>query len=124
MTQADLDSFRQALLSLRNRLKGDVSHLTGEALRHAGGEASGNLSNTPIHMADLGTDNFEQEFTLSLLENEERALDEITDALDRLQRGTFGQCEECHREVPKARLQALPYARHCVDCARKLQQSA
>jgi RNA polymerase-binding protein DksA len=124
MTQAELDNFRQVLLDLRNRLKGDVSHLTGEALRHAGGEASGNLSNTPIHMADLGTDNFEQEFTLSLLENEERALDEIADALDRVQHGTFGQCEECHKEIPRARLHALPYARHCVDCARKLEQGA
>ena len=124
MTQADLDSYRQQLLDLRSRLRGDVSHLTSEALRKTGGEASGSLSNTPIHMADLGTDNFEQEFTLGLIQNEEQALDEIGVALDRLYQGTFGRCEECHKDIPKARLQALPYTRHCVDCARKLQQSA
>ena len=67
MTKAILDAFRQQLLDLRNRLKGDVTNLADEALRKAGGEASGSLSNMPIHMADLGTDNFEQEFTLSLL---------------------------------------------------------
>jgi RNA polymerase-binding transcription factor DksA len=124
MTKADLDSYRELLVSLRSRLNGDVTHLTDEALRSTGGEASGSLSNAPLHMADLGTDNFEQEFTLSLLQNQEQALDEIRDALGRMERGTFGQCEECHQLIPKPRLQALPYTRHCVECARKLQQSS
>ncbi len=123
MTKADLDSYRELLVSLRSRLNGDVTHLADEALRSTGGEASGSLSNAPLHMADLGTDNFEQEFTLSLLQNQEQALDEIRDALGRIDAGTFGLCEECHQPIPKARLQALPYTRHCVECARKLQQS-
>jgi RNA polymerase-binding transcription factor DksA len=124
MTQADLDGFRQQLLDLRHRLRGDVSHLTNEALRETGGEASGSLSNTPIHMADLGTDNFEQEFTLGLIQNEEQALDEIGAALDRVDQGAFGRCEECQKEIPRARLSALPYTRYCVDCARKIEQGA
>src|SRR6266849_263866 len=124
MTKTQLKAYRQQLQTLRSRLKGDLSHLADEALRKAGGEASGSLSNTPIHMADLGTDNFEQEFTLGLIQNEEQALDEIGAALDRLNQGTFGRCEECHKEIPKTRLNALPYTRHCVECARKLQQSA
>ncbi len=124
MSKAELESYRQTLLTLRNRLTGDVSHLADEALRAHGGEASGSLSNAPLHMADLGTDNFEQEFTLSLLQNQEQALEEITAALDRLNRGTYGKCEECQGTIPKARLQALPYTRHCVACARKLQQSS
>ncbi len=124
MTKADLDSYRELLVSLRSRLNGDVTHLADEALRSTGGEASGSLSNAPLHMADLGTDNFEQEFTLNLLQNQEQALDEIREALARIDRGTFGQCEECHQPIPKARLQALPYTRHCVECARKLQQSS
>ncbi|HEX5270726.1 MAG TPA: TraR/DksA family transcriptional regulator [Gemmataceae bacterium] len=124
MTQADLDGFRQQLLDLRNRLRGDVSHLTHEALRETGGEASGSLSNTPIHMADLGTDNFEQEFTLGLIQNEEQALEEIGAALDRVEQKTFGRCEDCQKEIPRARLQALPYARYCVECARKAEQGA
>ena len=124
MTQAELNGFRQQLLDLRNRLRGDVSHLTSEALRKTGGEASGSLSNTPIHMADLGTDNFEQEFTLGLIKNEEQALDEIGAALERLEQRTFGRCEECQKEIPRARLQAIPYTRYCVECARKLEQGA
>jgi RNA polymerase-binding transcription factor DksA len=124
MTKAELDTYRETLLALRRRLNGDVSHLADEALRAMGGEASGSLSNAPLHMADLGTDNFEQEFTLSLLQNQEQALEEITEALERIRHGTFGLCEECKGPIPKARLQALPYTRHCVACARKLQQSS
>jgi DnaK suppressor protein len=124
MTKPDLETYRQVLQSLRQRLTGDVSHLANEALRATGGEASGSLSNAPLHMADLGTDNFEQEFTLTLMQNQEQALTEIADALERINQGTFGRCEECHGAIPKARLQALPYTRHCVACARKLQQSS
>src|SRR5437867_12803961 len=124
MTKTDLETFRQSLLNLRARLTGNLSHLAEEALRTTGGENSGGLSNMPIHMADLGTDNFEQEFTLSLLQNEEQALDEINAALDRIRKGAFGRCEECEKEIPRERLRALPYARHCVACARKLEQGS
>jgi RNA polymerase-binding protein DksA len=124
MTKAQLEAFRQLLQDLRHRLKGDVSHLANEALRKAGGEASGSLSNTPIHMADLGSDNFEQEFTLSLLENEEQRLQEIGAALERISQGKFGVCEGCDKPIPKARLDAIPFTRFCVECARKQQQSA
>jgi len=124
MTKNQLEKYREALLALRSRLKGDVSHLTSEALRKDSGGAGGNLSNTPIHMADLGSDAFEQEFTLSLLENEEQTLEQIAAALKRIDQGSFGRCEECTGPIPTARLQALPFTRHCVECARKLQQSA
>ena len=121
MTKPELESFRQALLNLRSRLNGDVSHLADEALRAMGGEASGSLSNAPLHMADLGTDNYEQEFTLGLLQNQEQALEEIAAALGRIEQGTFGQCEGCGQAIPKGRLHALPYARYCVGCARGSQ---
>src|SRR5712692_5331791 len=122
MTKTELEAYRESLLALRNRHNGDVSHLTDEALRRTGGGAAGNLSNMPIHMADLGTDNFEQEFTLSLLQNEEHALEEIDAAIGRVDKGSFGRCEECDKEIPRDRLKALPYARHCLACARKLEQ--
>jgi DnaK suppressor protein len=119
MTKAELKSYEQQLLELRDRLNGDVSHLADEALRKSGREAGGNLSSMPIHMADLGTDAFEQENTLNLLQNEEKELAEIAAALERVDQGTFGRCEECGGEIPAPRLKALPHARFCVDCARK-----
>jgi DnaK suppressor protein len=124
MTKAELEGYRESLLALRNRHNGDVSHLTDEALRRTEGGGGGNLSNMPIHMADLGTDNFEQEFTLSLLQNEEQLLDEIGAALDRVNQGTYGKCEECQQEIPRIRLQAVPYTRYCVECARKQENNS
>src|SRR5262245_43228021 len=124
MTRTEIESHRQHLLALRDRLGGDVSHLADEALKASGGEASGNLSNMPIHMADLGTDNFERENTLHLLANEEQLLKEIDAALLRIEQGTYGRCEECGGAIaPKARLKELPYTRYCVACARKLDGS-
>jgi RNA polymerase-binding transcription factor DksA len=118
MSPAELASYRRQLLALRGRLAGDVSSLVAEAL-DSEEEAGGNLSHVPIHMADLGT--YEREFTLGLLENEGQTLDEIAAALGRMEQGTFGRCEGCREAIPRDRLHALPYARYCVECARRSQ---
>ena len=124
MNKTELDGYRKQLTDLQSRLDGDISHLAEEALRKNQREASGNLSSMPIHMADIGSDNFEQEFTLSLLQNEESVLKEIALALDRIDKGKFGDCEECGNPIPKPRLATLPYTRYCVDCARKLEKKS
>jgi len=123
MTKAELDSFRQILQSLRSRLTGDVSHLADEALRAMGGEASGSLSNAPLHMADLGTDNYEQEFTLSLLQNQEQALQEITLALDRIERGTYGICELTGEPIETERLEVIPWTRYSFTGQHELEKA-
>lgn len=119
MTKSEMETYRGHLLALRDRVDGDMSQLAGEALRHAEGDAGGNLSSVPIHMADLGTDAFEQEFTLGLLQNERDVAGRIDAALERIAKGTFGRCEECGEAIPRQRLNALPYTPHCVSCARK-----
>ncbi len=121
MTPVELEGYRQQLLRLGERLKGDVSRLGSEALRHTGGPASGNLSNTPVHLADLGSDTFEQEVSLSLLENQDQQLEEVADALRRIDEGRFGICESCHQEIDHERLQAIPSANFCIDCAREAE---
>lgn len=121
MNKTEVENYRRQLMALAQRLKGDMTDLSGEALRQVGGEASGNLSNAPVHPADLGSDTFEQEVSMSLLQNEERTLEEIAAALGRMDQGTFGRCEECQKPIPKERLQAVPYARYCVECAKRLE---
>lgn len=123
MTKTRLEQYRQILLALARRLSGDVRSVADEAMRTAGGEASGNLSNAPIHLADLGTDNFEQEVSLSLLENEDRILEQIAAAVRRIDAGTFGRCIECDKPINDQRLQALPYTPYCVQCARRVQEN-
>jgi len=122
MTPDQLERYRQQLEGMRVRLQGDVTSLSGEAFRQNGGEASGNLSNAPLHMADLGTDTFEQEMSLALLETEERRLELIAAALTRIAEGAYGRCSECGRDIAPARLDALPYTPVCVECARTVQR--
>jgi len=76
----------------------------------------------PNDMAELGTGNFDQELTLDLLGGEKEALDEIDRALKRTEDGSFGQCEECGRKIPKPRLEAIPYAALCVQCAAQEEE--
>ena len=122
MAKPKWESYKKHLVSLRDRLSGDVNHLADEALRKNRNGSNGSQSGMPIHMADVGSDNFEQEFTLSLMANVEQSLEQIGAALERIHDGTFGRCEECGEAIPKARLEVLPYTRYCVGCARKFEQ--
>ena len=76
----------------------------------------------PSDMADIGTDAFEQELTLDLMGNEKEVLEQIEAALKRIEDGSYGKCEECGRNIAKARLQAMPYAALCVSCASKAEE--
>ena len=116
MKKADMKIYKERLLDLRARLRGDVSRMADAAL---GGEGM-DASSMPIHMAELGSDNFEQEFTLSLMATEEDTLGMIEAALERIEDGTFGICVDCGGPIPKTRLNAIPYTPMCVKCASLL----
>ncbi|HIQ21467.1 MAG TPA: TraR/DksA family transcriptional regulator [Planctomycetes bacterium] len=122
MKKADTKAYHERLIRLRARFRGDVNRLADAALNKRRTEANGDLSSMPIHMADMGTDNFEQEFTLSLMESEGATLEQIEAALERIEEGTYGQCEECGERIPKKRLDAIPYATMCVKCAAQYER--
>jgi RNA polymerase-binding transcription factor DksA len=84
-------------------------------------DASGDLSAVPIHMADVGSDNFEQEQTLSFMQSEHGILIDIEDALVRVKEGTYGICEGCGNPIPRVRLNFIPYVNMCVKCAELVQ---
>jgi RNA polymerase-binding transcription factor DksA len=120
MTQTEKAFYRRHLTALLARLARDESQLMGEALEPIGGEASGGLSDVPIHPADLGTRDAEQDVKLALLENEEDIIEQVDLALARIEQGAFGRCEACRGGIPRGRLRAVPYTPYCVDCARKI----
>lgn len=114
----ELEEFRQKLLTKRAELVGDVTHMTDHALKQNPPGGSGNLSNVPIHMADVGSDAWEQEFTLGLVASERQLLKEIDDALQRIADRTYGVCEATHKRIGKPRLRAKPWARFCIESAQ------
>jgi DnaK suppressor protein len=83
---------------------------------------TGKTNYSPTDLAELGSDNFAQELTLSLLGNEKEVLEQIAAALDRIKEGTYGVCEDCGKEIPEARLEAIPYAPLCVRCMSKQER--
>ncbi|MCJ7693309.1 MAG: TraR/DksA family transcriptional regulator [Sedimentisphaerales bacterium] len=122
LTKTQIERFKQMLLEKRREIVGNVNEMSDEALKKSRLDASGDLSSMPIHMADIGTDNFEQEFTLGLMDSERKLLDEIDDALQRIEEKKYGICEGTGKTIPKARLEAQPWARYCVEYARMLEQ--
>jgi len=113
MKKEDIKVYKQRLLELHRRLRGDVTAMADVAL----GSESSEPSSMPIHMAELGSDNFEQEFTLSLLATEEGTLSMVEDALVRIEKGSFAICTQCEGKIPKTRLNAIPYTPLCFKCA-------
>lgn len=122
LTTRDVKRFKRVLLEKRREILLNVNEMEDETLRKSRLDASGDLSSMPIHMADIGTDNYEQEFALGLMDSERKLLREIDDALQRIEDRTYGICEGTGKPIPKARLEAQPWARYCVEYARMLEQ--
>lgn len=117
MTATKTARYRDQLRTLAARVGGTAADLEEQVRTPTGGEAGGGLSNAPLHLGDIGSEVYAQELNATLLENEAHIRDEALAALDRIDAGTFGMCEACGKAIPAARLDALPYARHCVGCA-------
>ena len=118
LTADEVAHYKNILLEKMHELMGDVSSIEGEALKKSRLDAAGDLSSMPIHMADVGTDNYEQEFSLNLVDSERKVLRKITDALQRIDDETYGICEVTGRGISKPRLEARPWARYCMAYAK------
>ncbi len=121
LTAKQLGSFKEVLLKRRRQMSADARHLVDDAFNRRHGDRSDHTS-MPIHMADVGSDNWEQEFDLMLMDNERAMLREIDDALQRIEDRTYGVCLATHRPISIARLSAKPWARYCIEYARLREQ--
>lgn len=118
LTPSEIRRYKAILLAKREEILGNVSVMEHEALLRERND----LSSMPIHMADLGTDSYEQEFTLGLMDSERKVIAEIDYALSRIEEGTYGICEVGGEPIPKQRLEAIPWAKFCVGCAELLEK--
>ncbi len=106
--------YYQNLIMLRDRL---VSQMNGLAK-----ETAEELPGYSLHMADSGTDNFDRDFALSLLSSDQDAMYEIEEALKRIEKNTYGTCELTNKQIPKARLEAIPWTRFTVEAQAQLER--
>jgi RNA polymerase-binding transcription factor len=114
MEKFELSTYQSRLFQLRSRLLREVG--TVEEALHEDMVTAGDTSAVPSHPADQDVEGFDEQ--VALAQNEEQLLEEVEAALERIEAGTYGNCERCGREIPKRRLDALPQAATCVECAR------
>ena len=113
-----LDEERARLAQVRDGLQ------EGNALDQSEGDSVAELSSIDQHQADLGTETFEREKDLAILESIEAELADVEHALRRLDEGTYGTCEACGRPIDDERLEALPATRLCRDDQQRAEQNA
>lgn len=113
-----LEHYKWVLIRKRLELVGDVSNMEQEALRGQ----SGSLSNLPQHIAEQGSDTFDQSLALDLAAADRKLIKEIEDALKRIEDGTYGVCEMTGKPIKADRLEELPWARYSIEAARMLER--
>jgi DnaK suppressor protein len=113
LSPAEIEKFKAILWAKRNEILNNVTTMETETLRRERSD----LSNMPTHMADSGTDNSEIDNIIGIMDSERKILIEIDLALSRIDNKTYGTCENDGEPIPKARLEAIPWARYCVACA-------
>src|SRR6202171_4125415 len=119
-----LDSFtrgqKEKLQQLRDAMVDSMAGVAQDTLRS---RAEGNEASAfGMHQADAGSDAYDRDFALSLLSQEQDALYEIDQALKRIEVGTYGVCEMSGKPIPRARLEAIPFARFTVECQSQLEK--
>ena len=122
LTKVELKKQRWLLLDKRQAIVGDMTGMEAQALGSKRQAGSGDLSHIPTHPADVGTDNYEQEFTLGLVESERLLLAEIDNSLQQIDQGTYGVCVGTGNAINKARLKAKPWAKYCIEYARLVEK--
>ncbi|MBP5628130.1 TraR/DksA C4-type zinc finger protein [bacterium] len=110
---------QKALLKKRARLMGNVEKLEEESFMNSQKDFSGDISGYKTHIADIGSDASGMELMLGLASNQQKLLQQVNDALARIEDGTYGFCQMCGKPIPQARLEAIPEAELCLSCADK-----
>lgn len=121
MNKADLKKYEKLLLEKRAAIIDDIDSLRRDSLETIK-EATGDLSSYSYHMADIGTDAQEREKKFLLASKSGRLLYHLDEALRRIKDGTYGKCHECGKDISKARLEAVPHARYCIECKEAEEQ--
>ena len=118
LSKQELDQFKALLISKRRELLAAVDSMEFEALR----SDDGDTSSMPIHMADVGSDVYEQDLMLGMAASERQRIRDIDEALQRIADGTYGVCALTRKAISKKRLNAKPWAKYTIDAARKIER--
>ena len=122
MMKQELEKYKKLLIKVREDIAGDISHIAKESHKSQK-ESSGDLSGYSFHMADMASDSYDRELSLNIAGEEQEIVYEIDEALKRLEEGKFGKCIACDKKIPQKRLNAVPYAKYCIQCKSKEEKN-
>lgn len=121
-SREELEKFRELLLAERERLEAELEEIESRAARLDESERANEMSAYDDHPADLASETFEREKDLAIRESVESMIHKVINALEKIDRGTYGMCDACGKPIKKARLKALPFATLCLDCQDRLER--
>lgn len=119
MSKTQAKKYRELLVKMRQRVGGDLTHITDNTLNKSARDASGDLSGYSYHMADQATDDYDRDFSLGRATEEQKSLYSIDEAMKRIDEGVYGLCLQCSKAIPRKRLAVLPQSELCIDCQKK-----
>jgi len=123
MTKRELEHYKKLLLKKREELQNEIEYIKENSFKKTMKDSSGEISAYNFHMADQATDSNEREKAFMFAYREDRLIYHIDRALERIENGTYGLCQECGKPISKDRLEAVPHARLCIECKSKEEQS-
>ena len=124
MEKQELAKFKEQLDILRAKIVSGIDHIERDTLNKSQRDSSGDLSGYSFHMADQATDNFDTEFSLDIASGEQKFLNEIDEALKRIEEGIYGVCEQCQKPIALKRLKVVPYTRCCIKCQEGMEKQS
>ena len=119
----DLGHFKSLLLEERKRVLAELGYIEDNYMGKTPREATGSSSAYSMHPADMGTDSIEQEKAYLIGAASGAALEDIDEALSRVEGAAYGVCQRCGGEITLERLEAVPYARLCVNCKTQIERT-
>jgi len=119
LSEEELRYFQSLLMAKRQEILSNVKSMEEGTLKRERTD----LSNMPLHMGDMGSDTFELDNALTLVDSERRLLEEIDEALERIENGTYGICLGSGRPISKKRLQAIPWTKYSIEYAAEMEKA-
>ena len=116
MNKKNLKYYKNLILNKKEELLTELGYLEESSMSTTSKDQSGGLSSYSFHMADQGTDTMEREMAFTFASREGRFLHHLNEALNRIEKGTYGLCRTCNDEISKKRLEAVPHATQCIKC--------
>jgi len=123
MKKKDLEYFRKLIVQEQNKVLKDMGYLKETLMDSSIRDASGDSSAYAFHMADQGSDTYDREKSFLLAARENKYLQGLMEALERIDEGTYGVCQICGKDIEKERLEMVLVAKYHVDCKNKLEKA-